>query len=340
LGNAAIVIDLAIWFAVALAALAVIFVLGHVISWFFYIPLASRVLQETPWLLVEPRRPIWDGEEHEFFAADGTRLQGVYLPTRSEMRKGVVVFCHELHADRWSAGPYTEGLRRHGFDVFTFDFRNHGASERVEGYRPLPWVTEFECEDVRAAIHFVCSRSDADPRGVGLFGVSRGGTAAICAAADDPRVRAVIADGVCPTERLQVHYMRKFMAHWVRWHWVFALLPDMSFRLIGALARRSAASQHNCRFMNVDRIARRLTQPVMLIHGKRDPFVPVKLVRAMAITIPRLSRFWVVPEAKHNGAIRVAGKKYRRRVRRFLERHLQEFAPPRATSTKSSAIEV
>ena len=42
---------------------------------------------------------------------------------------GVLVFCHEYLSDRWSYQPYVDHLRDLGFDVFTFDFRNHGASD-------------------------------------------------------------------------------------------------------------------------------------------------------------------------------------------------------------------
>ena len=43
-------------------------------------------------------------------------------------RAGVLVFCHEYLSDRWSFRPYADHLRDLGFDLFTFDFRNHGES--------------------------------------------------------------------------------------------------------------------------------------------------------------------------------------------------------------------
>ena len=66
-----------------------------------------------------------------------------------------MVFCHELGGDRWGAGGYAGELRNSGFDIFTFDFRNHGLSDSLPGYQPMPWLTEYEMADVQAAVDYV-----------------------------------------------------------------------------------------------------------------------------------------------------------------------------------------
>ena len=63
-----------------------------------------------------------------------------------------MVYCHEYLSDRWSYHPYVDHLRDLGFDVFTFDFRNHGESEREPGYEPMQWTTDREVRDLRAAL--------------------------------------------------------------------------------------------------------------------------------------------------------------------------------------------
>ena len=63
-----------------------------------------------------------------------------------------MVFCPEFLADRWSFQPYTDGLRELGFDLFTFDFRNHGTSASEAGYVPLQWVSDRDLRDLRAAL--------------------------------------------------------------------------------------------------------------------------------------------------------------------------------------------
>jgi pimeloyl-ACP methyl ester carboxylesterase len=312
------------WFLIASGVVVAAIVALHVLSWILYAPLAARILGEPPLLVPESGRPRWDGEEVCLTTADGVRLRGTYLPTRTARRQGVVVFCHELYSDRWAIGTYLRGVRNRGFDVFTFDFRNHGESDTTPNYKPTPWVTEAEIADLRAVLDYLHSRNDADPRGVALVGVSRGGTAAFCVAADDPRVRAVVVDGLVPTERLQIHYARRFLRVYTRSSWLYNLLPDMSFRPIGAIARSSVQRKRGCRFVSVDQAARRLRRPVLFIHGSRDPFVPLAVAREVADLIPRPVRFWTVRGAKHNASVKVQTQGYRRRLVRFLERHLGE----------------
>ena len=89
------------------------------------------------------------------------------------------MYCHEYLSDRWSYRPYVDHLRDLGFDIFTFDFRNHGAEPVRPGYAPLQWATDHEVRDLRAALAYLRTRPDRDPAGFGLFGVSRGGTTAL-----------------------------------------------------------------------------------------------------------------------------------------------------------------
>ncbi|MBN2474975.1 MAG: alpha/beta fold hydrolase [Pirellulales bacterium] len=307
------------WIVLGLIALAVV---GHVLAWLLYVPVAVRVFGETPWLPAQWQEPLGEGEHVNFYTQDGARLEGTYLRTTAAARKGVVAFCHQLNGDRWATVPYTEDLRRQGFDIFTFDFRNHGGSDRVADWEPMPWVTVQDLTDVQAAIDYVCGRSDADPRGIGLIGVSKGATVALCAAASDTRVRTLVLDGPCPTERMQLHYVRRFMQIYVAYPWLVSRLPDLSLRSTNAWTKFVVQRQRHCRFVNVDQAARQVRQPVMMIHGQRDAHVPVEVARGLRNSMPNCTRLWVVPNAKHNGGIMVARNTYHRRIARFFERHL------------------
>lgn len=320
------------WLVVALIGLILV---GHVVAWLLYVPPAARVFSQTLWLPAKWRGPPGDGQGEmvTLTTEDGVRLEGTYLPATASRRKGVIAFCHELNGDRWAAVPYTEDLRLQGYDIFTFDFRNHGASDSVAGYQPMPWVTTYDLADLRSALDYLGSRSDADPRGVGVIGVSKGGTVALCAAAENPRVRALVVDGTCPTERMQIYYLRRFMGNYLSYPWLLSWLPDLSLRTTNAWTRFVVQRQRNCRFLSVDQAARRVRQPVMLIHGQRDPYIPVEVVRALRKCMSNHARLWVIPEAKHNGAIAVATAAYHRRVARFFNQHLAA-TPPRDRSRR------
>jgi hypothetical protein len=101
-----------------------------------YTPVVGRIFEEKPVFLPLRVEPDPEGEEVRFAAADGLELHGSYFRARTPERAGVLVFCHEFLGDRWSYRPYTDGLRDLGFDLFTFDFRNHGTSASEAGYEP------------------------------------------------------------------------------------------------------------------------------------------------------------------------------------------------------------
>jgi len=321
------------WFIAVLAGLVLVV---HLAAWIAYVPIVARVFGQTPWLPAVRREPLEEGVPIVLWTRDRVRLEGTYLATTARLRRGVIAFCHELNADRWASTPYTEDLRRQGFDVFTFDFRNHGTSAHVPGYDPLPWVTEYDVADVRAVIDYLCSREDADPRGIGLIGVSKGGTVALCAAAGDPRVRTLVVDGACPTERMQLHYIRRFLAIFVRFPWLFSWLPDASLRMTAGWARWVLGRRRGCRFVTVDQAARRIHQPTLMIHGRRDAHIPLAVVRALRDSMPSRPKLWVTPSAKHNESITLERMEYHRRIARFFIRHLTEAPPAPSGATTAT----
>jgi dienelactone hydrolase len=77
-----------------------------------------------------------------------------------------------------------------GFAVLTFDYRNFGES----GGQPRQLVSiEGQLEDWRAAIRFARTLEGVDPERIALWGSSLGGGHAVCVAAEDPRIAAVVA---------------------------------------------------------------------------------------------------------------------------------------------------
>ena len=145
----------------------------------------------------------------------------------------MIVYCHEYLSDRWSFHPYVDHLRDLGYDLFTFDFRNHGASDLEAGYAPMQWTSDREVSDLRAALRPTCGRVPITTRpGFGLFGVSRGGTTALLAAAVEHDVWGVMTDGAFPTRgtMVPVHhslgrdlraepFIRRLMPGWLYSFW-------------------------------------------------------------------------------------------------------------------------
>ncbi len=285
-----------------------------------------RVFEDKPMFLPSRLSPLPDAEPVRFETEDGLRLTGSYLRQTGPSRMGTLIFCHEYLGDRWSVQAYLGPLRDMGFDLFCFDFRNHGDSESEAGYTPSQWVTSKELSDLQAAVRYVTSRPDADPAGVGLFGVSRGGAAALCLAADDPRVWAVLTDGAFSTHGTMLAYMLRWAEVYVRHPRRVKYIPKMVLAGLASSTLLFVGRRRGCKFPRVESAVRRLApRPWLQIHGQRDSYISTAIAETLFNQARAPKESWIVPKAKHNRSHEVAGAEYHDRIAAFLA----QFGPRR-----------
>lgn len=328
-------IGLALTCSVPVALLLLLTGLHFYLRW-TYLHLMVRIFQEKPLFIVPRGQPIPEAENVSFPTEDGLTLRGCYLPARGK-RRGVLLFGLEFGSNRWSCLPYCEHLLEAGFDVFAYEPRNQGDSDRQPNYEPLQWVTDYEVRDARAALAYLKNRPDADPRGVGLFGISKGAGAALFVAARDPFVRCFVTDGVFATYTTLVPYMR----HWYRIYndqfTLQGLLPSWYYGQLGRVGLSWIEKERHCRFPHLEREVRRLApRPWLMIHGAADTYIKPEMARALFDCAREPKEFWLVEGAKHNQALQVAGDEYRRRVLEFFEKNLVDQPGP-STRRQESA---
>ena len=287
-----------------------------------YAPIVVRVFEEKPMFLPLRVNPVDEGEEAHFRTRDGLGLVGTYLKARTLKRSGVMVFCHEYLSDRWSVLPYADHLRDLGFDLFSFDFRNHGRSESDPAYNPLQWVTDHEVADLDAALTYLRSRPDADRAGVGLFGISRGGGTALCVAERDPRVWGVISDGAFPTRGTMSSYIIRWAEIYVGDKFLWKMVPMAVYEFVAWAARRRTQAKLNCRYANVEGAAARLTpRPWLSIHGAKDAYIGVDIAKGLFDRAGEPKELWIVEGAKHNRCREKNNAAYQARVASFVGRY-------------------
>ncbi|MBI2351863.1 MAG: alpha/beta fold hydrolase, partial [Deltaproteobacteria bacterium] len=113
-------------------------------------------------------------------------------------RSSGIIICHGLGANKSDFTDLAAFLALRGYLVLTFDFRAHGESE---GSRTS--LGYHEQKDVKAALGYLTSRPEVDPKRIGIFGFSLGGSTAILPAAETGRFAAVVADSAFTTLRDQ-----------------------------------------------------------------------------------------------------------------------------------------
>ncbi|WP_235905100.1 alpha/beta hydrolase [Tautonia marina] len=284
-----------------------------------YTPYVSRIFEERPVFFPLRVDPLPEAEEVTFATSDGLELVGSYFRARTPERLGVVVFCHEFLGNRWSALAYADYLRDEGFDLFTFDFRNHGNSDTEEGYEPFQWVCGREIRDLQAALNYLRSRPDHDPAGFALFGVSRGGGSALCVAADARDVWAVATDGAFPTRGTMLAYILRWAEIYVGRWFVWRYMPISMFAFVGWVGRLRSQWRLRRVFPDIERAAARLSpRPLFMIHGERDAYIGPSIAQGLFDAAREPKQLWLVPGAKHNRCREIVPDEYRYRVSTFF----------------------
>ncbi len=314
------------WLWISLGILAALVVAApfafHIYIRRYYLWVVLRIFQEKPLFIMPFGQPTPDAEEISLPTADGLTLQGCYLKT-TKARKGVLLFGLEFGSNRWSCLPYCEYLRDAGYDIFSFEMRGQGKSPAQAGYEPLQWVTDFEVIDFEAALAYLKSRPDRDPRGIGLFGLSKGGSAGLTVAAQDEFVRCFVVDGVFGTVTTMVPYMKQFVMIYTKIPWAVCLIPDWYLVFVAKIAMRQIEALRGCRYAALEeRISKLAPRPLLMIHGGGDTYIKPDMAKALFDLAREPKEFWLVENAKHNQAFHLAGDEYKRRVLAFFDQHL------------------
>jgi len=298
-----------------------------------YSPIIGRIFEEKPLFLPLRLQPPAVREDVRFKAADGLELAGTYLRAQTSERVGVLVFCHEYLGDRWSYQPYIDSLRDAGFDLFTFDFRNHGASGSEPTYRPLQWLTDHEVNDLEAALAYLRSRDDHDAAGFCLLGVSRGGSAALAVAAEARDVWGVVTDGAFPTHGTMFAYVLRWAEIYVGNEVLWKHMPHWVFHFLATSGRLRSEKRLRCRFPSLEAAVPRIApRPWLMIHGGKDAYIGPGIAETLFGMARSPKEKWIVPGAKHNRCREVQPEAYRERLGAFLGK----YAPRRPISAKAS----
>jgi len=314
---------------VLLVALVFLVVLGK------YIRIAINIMQESPLPLamkVRDFRPI-PGDDVEFLATDGLRLVGT-ICRRSDPRepsRGVILFAPEYKNDRESCARYCRALWESGYDLFTFDFRNHGDSAEEIGYTPRQWASDREVADMTGAMVFLEDwlRRHGRPVEYGIFGISRGACAGIVAAAQRPTVKAIVTDGLFCADRVLEYYLRRWAEVFATVEIVYRNHPPEFWSFMRWCIVSACERKFKCKFPAVHKaIARMMPRPVLLIHGERDSYIPEEQSRQLYAIASQPRYLWIVPRAKHNQAVILQPEEYASRTVDFFDRFLARKDDP------------
>ncbi len=297
----------------AVAALALAGIAAAVALWLLLFPRLPRDLGGAPDLDRVARRvriPL-DGDD---------ALDGWLLPPRE---RALVLVLHGYGREHTRAWRYAAFLHAAGFGVLTVDFRSSRRSRRLP-----TTLGHHEVVDAQAALDWVRARPELAEHAIGMLGESLGGAVALLVAAENPEVRAVVADGAFAHATLALEDSSQ------RW----ARLPRRSAHLARALSR--VVTGRDMGEVDVEAAAARLAdRPLFLIHAMRDNRFSTENVHRLWWAAGSKDPLWLIPGAGHNEGWLRHRAEYERHVLAFFERHLLGRGPglPGGTLTRARA---
>jgi fermentation-respiration switch protein FrsA (DUF1100 family) len=223
-----------------------------------------------------------DFEDVRFTTSDGVSLHGWYVPGNT----GTTLLW--LHGNGGNIGHRVDNIAelhaRLGVALFIFDYRGYGRSEG----RPSEQGTYLDAE---AALAYLASRRDVDPKALVLFGRSLG-----CAVAAEIATR---------------HEFR-------------AVILESPFTSIPALAKRHYPFLPGIGFFVRTRYdtlskAKDVRTPMMVLHGDRDEVAPIEMGREVFDAAKPPKRFYKIAGAGHNDTYTIGGPAYYDALAAFLE---------------------
>lgn len=243
-------------------------------------------------------------EKFEFESYDGCRLKGIVVyPNISSI--GTILVCHYLGGSKESTVPFVNFLIAHGYTVVSFDYRNHGESDKSKKVKVC-----LE-DDFQAFYQYVLTLNVNEP--FGIIGFSMGCTASIYAICHYDLVKAAVFDsGPLIMVEDYFHYVLKSKGKnycVVNYFAAQIFLHFCGFKKLAENTKRNLASLND--------------KPVFFIHGNKDNIIKIENSElAYQIVGSENAVIWKVSHSRHLTNRFLFPNEYESRVIQFFDANL------------------
>lgn len=256
-----------------MATVAIVFAACFMDEKFIFFP--SAAIEATP------KDYGLNYEDVYFSTADGVRINGWLVPY-PDAKTTLLWF----HGNGGNISHRARGARmlhdKVKADIFMIDYRGYGRSEGT--------VSEAGTyEDARAALKYLRSRADIDPKRIVFFGQSLGS--------------AVAADLAGREDCLAVILEAPFASIREMAKAIYPFLP------LGPLIKT--------RYDVVEKV-KKIKAPLLVVHGERDDIVPFEQGKKVFEAATGTKKFQALPGAHHNDTFEVGGDAYFDAIKNFI----------------------
>lgn len=239
----------------------------------------------------------------ELTTADKFNLVAWHVPSTSGAS---VILLHGYKSDSGEMAAIAAMLVRHGFGVIIPDLRAHGDSEGE-----LITFGSHELYDIQAAADFV---AHAEPQiRLGLLGNSMGGALALCYAARDARIEAVVAQSPYASVR---HSLRQGIKY-------FTGLPPFPFvpliRMF-SLPYVDLDAAHISPLLMMEKLQQK---PALILMGGADQVVNPQGAQQLYEAGGAATQYWFESELEHVAFHTDKAAEFERRIVEFFRANLR-----------------
>ncbi len=196
---------------------------------------------------------------------DGTMLPGLFRKPAGVERPPVLLMIPGLDSVKEELQATADYFLRRGIATLAIDGPGQGETEFERNIEPA-----YE-KPAGAAIDWLESREDVDASRLGVYGVSLGGYYAVRVAATETRVRATI--DLAGTYSLAAHWDKRSV-----------ISRDAFITRSGA--RDEAEARELAKLIDMGGLGPRISRPILILHGKRDPIAPLEGAERLATETP------------------------------------------------------
>lgn len=257
----------------------------------------SVVFRPSSQVFFEPSERLGIVPQNIYFSPpEGPKLHAWFFPAQGTRKaKGTVIQFHGNAENMTSHFLSVLWVIKHGYNLFTFDYRGYGESEGV------PYPAGVNADALNAMVKASEYLSPKEGSLI-LYGQSLGGAIALRALNDFPEpdwIKAVVI------ESSFLSYKSigkdKLSTLWFTWplQWMSYLLMSDEY-----------APQM--------KIKKRPKIPLLIVHGTDDKVVPIRHGKDLFKKSIEPKCFWEIPTAIHVGMMNLENGKYRAPMLKFL----------------------
>lgn len=237
---------------------------------------------------------------------DGLDLVGWFVPSQNG---AVVMLQHGYKGNRIGMLEEAEMLYRYDYGALLMTVRAHDLSDGeiiTFGY--------YEMLDLEAWYQFLLSRQEVDPEKIGILGNSMGGSIAIQYAAQNEKIKAVVAQSAFSS-------LDDTVATSVE---AFTGLPAFPFGPMIVFWAELELGEDSSLINAKEWIAKISPRPVLLLHGGQDLVIDRESAEKLFQAAGEPKELWYEPEVGHTEFDIAMPEEFERRVVSFFDRYLLE----------------